>query len=108
MTLAISRLKIIAKTIDGDYGVDIPFEKGLFILRLDNSHGKSTCINAIAYALGMEKSLGLGSAKLPFPPSLTKALEGDDGTEHLIIKSSVMLEIENKNNNATVYYCFGA
>ncbi|MDI5838358.1 ATP-binding protein [Shewanella xiamenensis] len=56
MTLAISRLKIIAKTIDGDYGVDIPFEKGLFILRLDNSHGKSTCINAIAYALGMEKN----------------------------------------------------
>lgn len=96
MTLAISRLKIIAKTIDGDYGVDIPFEKGLFILRLDNSHGKSTCINAIAYALGMEKALGLGSSKLPFPPSLTKALEGEDGTEHLIIKSSVMLEIGNK------------
>ena len=97
MTLAISRLKIVAKTIDGDYGVDIPFEKkGLFILRLDNSHGKSTCINAIAYALGMEKALGLGSSKLPFPPSLTKALEGEDGTEHLIIKSSVMLEIGNK------------
>ena len=96
MTLAISRLKIIAQTVDGDYGVDIPFSKGLFILRLDNSHGKSTCINAIAFALGMEKALGLGSSKLPFPPSLTKALEGKDGTEHLIIKSSVMLEIENK------------
>lgn len=96
MTLAISRLKIVAKTIDGDYGVDIPFDNGLFILRLDNSHGKSTCINAIAYALGMEKALGLGTSKLPFPPSLTKALEGEDGTEHLIIKSSVMLEISNK------------
>ncbi|KGJ87629.1 coiled-coil domain-containing protein [Colwellia psychrerythraea] len=104
MTLAISRLRIIAKTIDGDYGVDIPFEKGLFILRLDNSHGKSTCINAIAYALGMEKSLGLGGAKLPFPPSLTKALEGDDGAEHLIIKSSVMLEIENKSGDVTTLY----
>ncbi|AEG12600.1 hypothetical protein Sbal183_0931 [Shewanella baltica OS183] len=99
MTLSISRLKIIAKTIDGDYGVDIPFEKGLFILRLDNSHGKSTCINAIAYALGMEKALGLGSSKLPFPPSLTKALEGKDGTEYSIIKSSVMLEIGNKAGN---------
>ena len=85
MALSISRLKIIAKTIDGDYGVDIPFKKGLFILRLDNSHGKSTCINAIAYALGMEKSLGLGSAKLPFPPSLTKAIEDKNGSEHLII-----------------------
>ena len=104
MTLAISRLKIIAKTIDGDYGVDIPFKKGLFILRLDNSHGKSTCINAIAYALGMEKSLGLGGAKLPFPPSLTKAIEGDDGTEHLIIKSSVMLEIENKNGDVSTLF----
>lgn len=97
-------MKIIAKTINGDYGVDIPFKKGLFILRLDNSHGKSTCINAIAYALGMEKSLGLGRAKLPFPPSLTKALEGDDGTEHLIIKSSVMLEIENKNGDVSTLF----
>jgi hypothetical protein len=101
MTLSISRLKIIAKTIDGDYGVDIPFEKGLFILRLDNSHGKSTCINAIAYALGMEKSLGLGSAKLPFPPSLTKAIEDKNGSEHLIIKSSVLLEIENKSGDVS-------
>ncbi|WP_024608377.1 hypothetical protein [Pseudoalteromonas sp. TAB23] len=101
MALSISRLKIIAKTIDGDYGVDIPFEKGLFILRLDNSHGKSTCINAIAYALGMEKSLGLGSAKLPFPPSLTKAIEDKNGSEHLIIKSSVLLEIENKSGDVS-------
>lgn len=97
MTLAISRLKIVAKTIDGDYGVDIPFKQGLFILRLENSHGKSTCINAIAYALGMEKALGLGSSKLPFPPSLTKALSSEDGTEHNIIKSSVLLQIENKD-----------
>jgi hypothetical protein len=104
MTLAISRLKIVAKTIDGDYGVDIPFDKGLFILRLDNSHGKSTCINAIAYALGMEKALGLGSSKLPFPPSLTKALEGQDGTEHLVIKSSVMLEIANKAGEVCTLY----
>lgn len=99
MTLAIKRLKIIAKTLAGDYGVDIPFKKGLFILRLDNSQGKSTCINAIAYALGMEKALGLGGAKLPFPPSLTKALESEDGTELLIIKSLVMLEIENKDGD---------
>ncbi|WP_102798906.1 hypothetical protein [Bowmanella denitrificans] len=97
MTLAITRLKIVAKTKDGDYGVDIPFSQGLFVLRLENSHGKSTCINAIAYALGMEKALGLGGTKLPFPPSLTKALEGEDGTEHLVIKSSVMLEISNKD-----------
>ena len=101
MSLIISRLKIVAKTADGDYGVDIPFEQGLFILRLDNTHGKSTCINAIAFALGMEKSLGLGSSKLPFPPSLTKELESADGEAHSIIKSKVFLEIKNSQGRVS-------
>lgn len=91
--LEIKRLKIIAKTSAGDYGVDIPFENGLFILRVENTHGKSTCMNAIAYALGMEKSLGLADVKLPFPPSLTKEIEDEDGIEMPVISSLVLLEI---------------
>lgn len=93
--LEIKRLKIIAKTAAGDYGVDIPFANGLFILRVENTHGKSTCMNAIAYALGMEKALGLADVKLPFPPSLTKEIESEDGIELPIISSLVLLEIGN-------------
>ncbi|WP_282396729.1 hypothetical protein [Pseudomonas sp. PS01298] len=93
--LEIRRLKIIAKTAVGDYGVDIPFERGLFILRVENTHGKSTCMNAIAYALGMEKALGLADVKLPFPPSLTKEIEDENGIEMPVISSLVLLEIGN-------------
>lgn len=93
--LEIKRLKIIAKTSAGDYGVDIPFKSGLFILRVENTHGKSTCMNAIAYALGMEKALGLAEIKLPFPPSLTKEIEDENGTELPIISSLVLLEVGN-------------
>ena len=34
------------------------WEGGLVVIRLDNTHGKSTCLNSIAYALGMEKGIG--------------------------------------------------
>lgn len=93
--LEIKRLKIIAKTSVGDYGVDIPFSNGLFVLRVENTHGKSTCMNAIAYALGMEKALGLADVKLPFPPSLTKEIQDENGIEIPVISSLVLLEIGN-------------
>lgn len=101
--LEITRLKIIAKTSAGDFGVDIPFKNGLFILRVENTHGKSTCMNAIAYALGMERALGLADAKVPFPPSLTKEIEDENGIALPVISSTVFLEISNgKGSIATI------
>jgi len=100
--LEIKRLKIVAKTAAGDYGIDIPFRNGLFILRVENTHGKSTCMNAIAYALGMEKALGLADVKVPFPPSLTKEIEDENGIELPVISSTVFLEIGNNNKIATI------
>jgi len=97
--LEIRRLKIVAKTASGDFGVDIPFKSGLFILRVENTHGKSTCMNAIAYALGMEKALGLADVKLPFPPSLTKEIEDENGIELPVISSMVLLEIANSTGS---------
>lgn len=97
MSLEIVSLDIVANTTDGRYGVSIPFSKGLFLLRVENSHGKSTCMNAIAYALGMEKALGVGGAKIPFPPSLTRALATNNGTEVSVISSYVMLKIKKEN-----------
>ncbi len=94
MSLEIVSLDIVANTADGRYGVSIPFSKGLFLLRVENSHGKSTCMNAIAYALGMEKALGVGAAKIPFPPSLTRALTRIDGKEVSVISSYVLLKIK--------------
>nr|WP_249642529.1 hypothetical protein [Pectobacterium carotovorum] len=98
MSFELVSLKITVNTIDGPYGVHIPFSNGLFLLRVENSHGKSTCMNAIAYALGMEKALGLGGTKIPFPPSLTRALTNKEGKEVKVIKSFVELTIKNKWN----------
>ncbi len=101
--LEIKKLKIVAKTSEGDFGVNIPFKSGLFILRVENTHGKSTCMNAIAYALGMERALGLADVKVPFPPSLTKEIENEEGTELPVISSVVFLEISNgKGATATI------
>lgn len=71
--LTLIDLKIRVKTNNGMFGVDIPFAPGLNILRAENSSGKSTCVNAIAYALGLEAVLG-PSRKKPFPRAVTRAL----------------------------------
>ncbi|MBX9265084.1 hypothetical protein K5962_28575, partial [Klebsiella pneumoniae] len=54
-------------------------------------------MNAIAYALGMEKALGMGGARIPFPPSLTRVLNTIDGQEINVISSFVTLKIKNNN-----------
>ncbi len=95
MPITINRLILEANTADGPYGLDLNLTKGLFILRVENSHGKSTCINSIAYALGMEMSLGQKTAKPPFPPCLLKSIQDEKGAEKLVISSYVMLEISN-------------
>lgn len=95
MSIIINRLVINVLTANDQFGLDIKFSKGLFILRVENSHGKSTCINAIAYALGMEMALGQTSSKPPFPPSLLKSIQDEKGIERSVISSFVKLEISN-------------
>ena len=67
--LRIDNLEISAVTNGGKFSISIPFSEGLNIIRAENSSGKSTCINAIAYGLGLEAILG-PSRKRPFPKSL--------------------------------------
>ena len=55
--LTILNLEIIVNTDGGVFSTKIPFHKGLNIIRAENSSGKSTCINAIAYGLGLEAIL---------------------------------------------------
>lgn len=95
MSMIIDRLVIEVQTADGPYGLDLTFSKGLCVLRVENSHGKSTCVNAIAYALGMEMALGQQTAKPPFPPSLLKTIQDEQGAEKLVISSHVKLQVTN-------------
>jgi len=96
MSLRIRRLRLHAVTINGSYGVEIPFQDKLVVLRANNTTGKSTCVQAIIYCLGLEKMLG-PSRSVPLPHVMTRCLE-DDGVEMPVIESKVLLEICNSKN----------
>ena len=75
--------------------MDLAFADGLNVLRADNSSGKSTVLQSIIYALGLE---GMLSARrdIPLPHSMTDYVEVD-GEILPVITSSVLLEVENGN-----------
>lgn len=93
MSLRIRQLHLRVQTGEGLYGTRIAFGNGLVLLRADNTMGKSTCVQAIIYALGLEKMLGPSSA-IPLPHVMTTYL-ADGEKEISVLESEVLLEIEN-------------
>ena len=93
MSLRLRRLRLIAQTDEGPYGVNIPFHDGLTVLRARNSRGKSTCVQAIVYALGLEAMLTTRH-EVPLPHAMTDRLNSGSG-ELAVRESWVTLEVEN-------------
>lgn len=101
--LTIHSVEVTANTRSGVFSVNIPLNKGLNIIRAENSSGKSTVVNAIAYGLGLESILG-PSRKRPFPKSLYDDIfkcKSDD-TPIPVISSYVKLKLSN-NLGKTVF-----
>jgi hypothetical protein len=95
MSLRLRQLVLRVQTGEGLYGTRIEFGNGLVLLRADNNMGKSTCVQAIIYALGLERMLG-PSSSIPLPHAMTKYVE--DGEKEIpVLESEVLLEIENKH-----------
>lgn len=94
MTLRLRHFRMRAMTHNGLYGTDIPFEPGLNIIWADNTKGKSTCMQGMLYALGLEKMLS-PRREIPLPHAMTRYLRNDDDTSEEIIESNVSLEIQN-------------
>ncbi len=92
--LRLRKLAVIVETVAGEYRVDLPFEDGLVVVRAENSRGKSTLVQSIIYALGMEGMLSASRA-VPLPHSMTHRIDDDDGTKHDVTSSRVQLEFEN-------------
>jgi hypothetical protein len=95
------RLRALALRVaadSGQFGADLRFGAGLNVLRADNSSGKSTCIMAILYGLGLEGMIS-ASHQPPLPPVMTSELFGVDGRASSVLESQVMLEIENANGD---------
>ena len=84
----------LSATDNKDYGYRIQFNAGLNIIRGDNSSGKSTLVNSLIYALGMEEIIGSkGNSALPYA---LKDRFDLNKIEKKIVNSAVYLELENK------------
>ena len=100
--ISLRAIRLRSSTSSNQFGTDLMFTGGLNVIQADNSSGKSTCLQAIIYCLGLERSLG---AKLDVPLPLAmreriahKKNDTLDETE-LVSHSYAMLEIENSSND---------
>lgn len=95
MTLRIRHLRLRAGTNSGPFGADISFEPGLNVLWADNTMGKSTSLQGLLYALGLERMLS-PRREIPLTYVMTSHLEDPaTGIEHPVLESSVSVELEN-------------
>jgi hypothetical protein len=96
MRLRLRQFELRAMTSVGPFGVRLPLDPGLVVLRADNSSGKSTCLQGIIYALGLEGMLSASHA-IPLPHVATASLTDEEsGLERGVLESQVMLEFENE------------
>lgn len=95
MTLRLRHLRMRATTSGGLYGADIRFGSGLTVIWADNTKGKSTCMQGMLYALGLERMLS-PRREIPLPHAMTSYLETDNKERHSVLESGVSLEIENR------------
>ncbi|WP_432713459.1 AAA family ATPase [Pedobacter sp.] len=93
--LKINAIKIEVNTNDGLYGNEIKFDKGLNIVRGDNSSGKSSLFQSIIYGLGFEELLG-GKNEKTMQSALKDQVEFPKDTFHQVLQSFIYLEIENE------------
>lgn len=94
MTLRLRHLRLRATTSSGPYGADVRFAPGLNVIWADNTKGKSTCMQGMLYALGLERMLSPRRG-VPLPHAMTNFLRNDDESREEVLESRVSLEIEN-------------
>lgn len=98
----ISHLRLRSITANRIYGADMPFEAGLNVIQAGNTSGKSTSLQAIIYALGMERSLG-PQLDVPLPYAMRERIHARKDDEYeLVIESYVEIEIRNANGQSVI------
>lgn len=95
--LRLRNLRLTVNTDDGQFGANCRFTNGINVIRAGNSAGKSTLLQAIIYALGLEGMLS-ASHDVPLPHAVTDYLEYEGGRAN-VIDSMVTLEIENRQGH---------
>ncbi|USL39609.1 hypothetical protein [Priestia megaterium] len=92
----INKLLIEVNTDNGLFGNKINFDNHLNVIHGNNITGKSTCVNVLLYALGLEELLG-GRKEKTMKPVLRDEVNYNQ-KKFKVIESSVYLEIENHYN----------
>jgi len=98
--ISLRAIRLRSITSSNQFGADLSFMSGLNIIQADNSSGKSTCLQAITYCLGLEKSIG-PKLDVPLPLSMRERIEHKkkgplDEVEN-VVHSYVVLELENSS-----------
>ncbi|ROQ37068.1 AAA domain-containing protein [Frondihabitans sp. PhB188] len=91
--LRLDALELSVTTTRGAAGRVIYFQDGLNLIRADNSSGKSTALQAIVYALGLEGMLN-ASRRIPLAHAMTDRIE-IDGQDAKVTESYVALQFRN-------------
>lgn len=86
--------KVVSPYMKYSSGVNLIWDKG------KNSVGKSTCINSIIYALGMEELLGAKNTGT-MKPVLTKSVKVN-GKQYNVLETYIYLEIFNGKKVITI------
>lgn len=95
--LFLQKINIEINTDSGLFGAKYQFDKGLNIVRGNNTSGKSTLFQSIIYALGFEELLG-GKFEKTLQSVLKDKVEYPKNQKYFnIVQSYVYLVIENEN-----------
>lgn len=95
MTLTVRHIRLRAQSTSGLYGADIPMSGGCTIIHAPNTSGKSTALQAMLYALGLEQMLS-PRREIPLPYAMRTHVEDPaTGKSHAVIASYVAVELEN-------------
>lgn len=93
------RLRLRSVTERTTYGADLAFADGLNILWADNTMGKSTCMQAVIYALGLERMLS-PRRETPLPYVMTSYVPDAATSRHFeVLQSRVELELMNTDGH---------
>lgn len=102
--IQLRHLRLRSFTATRAFGADIPFEAGLNVVQAPNTSGKSTCLQAIIYALGLERSLG-PQLTVPLPYAMREQIhQFKQDPYDLVLQSYVELEIANAQGEIVVLH----
>lgn len=98
MRLRVRAVRLRALTAAGGYGRVLTFQPGFNVVRGGNSRGKTQVVQAMVYALGLERMLQ-ARASAPLGSVLTSEVRtgaADDSPAVAVDRSWVALELENE------------